>query len=357
MKWRVAALFPLILILFLPLAPKTSQGEWVGQSRCLVCHGKREYRFYKKGGYAKNLYVSLEELRASVHKEKFCSDCHTDVVELPHRGTPSRVSCTTCHYKGNPEGAPQLDAYLEYERSIHGLEAKEGNPDAPLCQDCHGSHNVRPPEDPLSTVNKRNVARTCGKCHIDIYAEFRTSIHGVAVARGVEDAPSCPDCHGEHNILEPTNPESTVYPSHVPTQCSKCHAREAIREKYGIKAEPVKTYRESFHGVAIEFGARTVANCASCHGTHDIRPPEDPLSSVNPENIPKTCGKCHPGATPKFAEGKIHIDPTKKEAGAVYYVASFFKYLTITTMLGLICHILLDLYGRVRRMRRKERMR
>ncbi len=344
----------LVLIFFISLLSGNAPGDGLGQARCLVCHGKPEYAKYSENGITRNLLVSVDELKGSVHSEKACSDCHSDVAELPHRKPPARVICTNCHYKGNPEGAPESDRYLEYKRSIHGIEASKGNPEAPLCQDCHGSHNIRKADDPLSQVSKMNVAKTCGRCHIDIYAEYKSSIHGVALARGVTEAPTCPDCHGEHNILEPENPESNVYPSHVPVQCSKCHGNIAITEKYGIKAEPVKTYKESFHGVAIEFGSKSVANCSSCHGTHDIRPPEDPLSSVNPKNIPKTCGKCHPGANPKFAEGKIHVDPTKKEAGLVFYVASFFKYLTITTMLALILHIMLDLYGRMRRLRKKE---
>ncbi len=84
---------------------------------------------------------------------------------------------------------------------------------------------------------------------------------------------------------------------------------------------------------------------------HDIRPPDDPLSMVNPKNVPKTCGKCHPGANPNFAVGKIHVDAKKKESGIIFWTATFFKWLTIGTMLALIAHIFLDMYGRTRRLR------
>jgi len=116
--------------------------------------------------------------------------------------------------------------------------------------------------------------------------------------------------------------------------------------RYGIEADQVETFEESFHGIAVRFGSKRVANCASCHGTHDIRPSDDPASSVNPANIPRTCGKCHPGANPNYARGKMHINPKVRGAGIVYWVASFFKYLTLVTVAALIVHILLDLWRR-----------
>ncbi len=321
----------------------------ISLEKCTICHGKSEFRKVLVDGKVRNLYVTQTSLMGSVHGKKGCVDCHFDVMEIPHRQRPKKVTCTHCHYKGNPEGAPQSDVYLEYFKSIHGQKIAQGNDKAPLCQDCHGSHDIKHTKVPGSKVSKENVAETCGACHMKIYANFASSIHGVKAAEGNLDAPSCPDCHGEHNIYQHLDPKSTVYATHVPVQCSKCHASVALMSKYGIDAEPAETYKESFHGVASKFGAKSVANCASCHGTHDIRPPEDPLSMVNPQNVPKTCGQCHPGANANFAAGKMHIDASKREAGIVYYVAAFFKYLTITTMLALIVHIFLDLYGRTRR--------
>jgi hypothetical protein len=323
----------------------------ISLEKCTICHGKSEFRKVLVDGKVRNLYVIPATLRGSVHEKKTCADCHFDVTEIPHRIRPKKVTCTHCHYRGNPEGAPQSDAYLEYFKSIHGQKLAQGNDKAPLCQDCHGSHDILHTKVPGSQVAKENVAETCGKCHIKIYAEFASSIHGSKAAEGNLDAPSCPDCYGEHNIYQHEDPQSTVYATHVPVQCSKCHASVALMSKYGIDAEPAETYKETFHGVASKFGAMTVANCSSCHGTHDIRPPEDPLSTVNPQNVPKTCGKCHPGANPNFAAGKMHIDASKREAGIVYYVAAFFKYLTIGTMLALIIHIFLDLYGRTRKLK------
>lgn len=334
-----------------------AQGFWfpadarISLEKCTLCHGKPEFRKILVDGKIRDLFATADSLKGSVHEKKTCVDCHFDVSEIPHRQRPQRVTCTHCHYKGNAEGAPQSDAYLEYFGSVHGNAIAGGNTKAPLCQDCHGNHSIRKTKDPTSAVSRGNVAETCGRCHIEIYAVYKTSIHGMAVSQGIPEAPSCTGCHGEHKIYAHKDPKSTVFATHVAAQCSTCHGSVSIMSKYGIEAEQVTTYQNSFHGVASGFGSRTVANCASCHGVHDIRPSEDPRSMVNPKNIPATCGKCHPGANPNFAVGKMHVDSHSKESGIIYYTAQFFKYLTIGTMLALIAHIFLDMYGRTRRLR------
>jgi len=335
-------------------APAPDARAAISLEKCTLCHGKPEFRKLLVNGSIRDLFATEDSLKGSVHEKKVCTDCHFDVSEIPHRERPKRVTCTHCHFKGNKEGAPQSDNVLAYFDSAHGKAIAAGNTKAPLCQDCHGDHQILKVKDPGSKVSRFHVAETCGRCHMEIYAKYKASIHGVAVARGVAEAPSCTGCHGEHRIYSRTDPKSTVYPTHVSEQCSKCHASIAIMSKFGIEAEQVATYNESFHGVANKFGSRTVANCSSCHGVHDIRPPDDPLSSVNARNIPKTCGKCHPGATANFAVGKIHVDAKKKEAGIIYWTATFFKYLTIGTMLALIVHIFLDMYGRTRRLRGEQ---
>jgi hypothetical protein len=301
------------------------------------------------------LYVDEGMLRASVHAKNKCEDCHADVTEIPHPPGVRRVQCARCHYNGSLEGVPETKKYDDYAESVHGIEMRAGNPKAPVCQDCHGGHNVHASSDSLSTVYKTNVPEVCGRCHLQPYAEYRTSIHGTALLDGnVWDAPSCTDCHGEHRILRPTDPGSSVYATNVGTTCPRCHAAEGIMSKYGIDSEQVEAYEESYHGIASKYGEKTVANCASCHGVHDIRGHEDPRSLVHVSNIPSTCGKCHPGANPNFARGKIHVRPKSKESGAIYYVATFFKWLTICVIFGLVAHILLDLNRRRRAKRRSS---
>jgi len=317
--------------------------------KCLVCHGKPTLSKTLPSGRVVSLFVDEKLLKASAHAGRTCTDCHSDITAIPHRGEIKRVSCTRCHFKGNPVGAPQKDIYVEYAKSVHGVAAAAGKTKAPVCQDCHGNHDIRPPKDSASQMNKARIPETCGRCHLAVFSDYRESVHWRAFVGGKADSAVCTDCHGEHTIRPHESPESPTYISRVPETCSRCHASVAIVGKYGIKTEQVATYGRSFHGIAIKYGGKTVANCASCHGVHDIRPSDDPQSAVHTENIPKTCGKCHTGANVNYAKGRIHVDPTKKEAGAVYWVSLFFKWLTILVMVGLVAHISLDLFRRFRR--------
>ncbi len=82
-------------------------------------------------------------------------------------------------------------------------------------------------------------------------------------------------------------------------------------QKYNLPADRVKTYLESYHGLAAQNGSTVVANCASCHGYHLILPSSDPDSSINTNHLVATCGRCHPGADKMFVSGKIHVGPVR----------------------------------------------
>jgi hypothetical protein len=56
----------------------------------------------------------------------------------------------------------RTESYLE---SFHGLATRGGSSVAANCESCHGHHNIRPSTDSLSTVSKKNLPQTCGKCH------------------------------------------------------------------------------------------------------------------------------------------------------------------------------------------------
>jgi DnaJ-class molecular chaperone len=338
----------ILLIFFFVL----SVNSFSQNQKCLICHGKTDFFIIREDGTPKKLYINENELLNSIHKDKRCQDCHSDIVEISatgHKKNLQKVNCTKCHFEGNPVGAPQTIMYYQYQESVHGKALAEGKPNAPRCQNCHGSHNIQGHKSTKSNVYKYNLSETCGHCHLKEYTDFATSIHGkILQTETTLDVPSCSDCHGEHDIKKVSDTSSTVSKSKLSNTCSKCHAAANIMNKYGVKTEQVATFKESFHGIAIEFGEKKAANCASCHGIHDIKPNTDPTSSIYPGNIPKTCGKCHPDANANYARGKIHLDPKSPDSGPIYYISNFFKYLTIGTLLALFLHILLDLSKKIR---------
>ncbi len=337
----------LVLVLFIFSVPQSAPIR-----KCIICHQKPGLKKVLPTGEEISVYVNKKELRHSVHRRLKCQDCHIDVTIIPHKGLKiGKVHCERCHYHGAPPEVPQPDEiYLKYWNSVHGEKVKAGNPKAPWCQDCHGGHNVLPAKNMASTVYKKNIPKTCGKCHKKAYEEYKDSVHGVALLKkGILDVPVCTDCHGKHDVYSPGKPISKVNPKKVPETCAKCHADQTLMRRFNLPVDPAYTYMKNFHGVALKFGELRAANCSSCHGIHNIRAPEDPLSTVNKRNIPKTCGKCHPGANENFAKGKFHIDPHKKESGILYYVTKFFIILTAGTMTVLFIHIFLDLYSKLKR--------
>src|SRR6185436_5057930 len=105
--------------------------------------------------------------------------------------------------------------------------------------------------------------------------------------------------------------------------CSKCHASERLNTKYNLPRDRVQTFFESYHGLAAKYGSTLAANCASCHGVHKILRSSDPHSTIHASHLVETCGKCHPGATEKFALSKVHIDaasvasPARSDVGGL----------------------------------------
>jgi DnaJ-class molecular chaperone len=343
-----AAMLALLLIVFC-VAPVRAM------EKCIICHGKRDLVKTEETGRQISLFVDQEKLAVSVHQARECTECHVDIVEIPHQKA-KKVNCGRCHYSGNPIGAPESEIYDQYQHSVHGRAIIQGNAMAPVCQDCHGTHEIMAPDSSSSRVHKQNIPKTCGTCHIDIYSTYQESVHGQALIGGVEDAPTCASCHGEHNIRRHEDPTSSVASTNVSHTCATCHGPVGVVAKYGIKTDRVLTFEESFHGVAQVMDNAMVANCASCHGVHDIRTHDDPKSSIHVDNIQKTCGKegCHPEASAQFASGQIHVDPTSEESGILYYITKFFTILTVSTLAGLLIFILLDLFRRAKSAREKR---
>ncbi|MDL1893793.1 cytochrome B, partial [Sphingobacteriales bacterium CHB3] len=245
---------------------------------------------------------------------------------------------------------PSAGFIASYENSVHGRALQHGNEGAATCSDCHGSHEMKKGSDPNSKVSKKHIAETCGQCHGDVQEQFDSSIHGKALMRGITASATCTDCHGEHNILSPHDPRSPVAPRNVSSQvCTPCHASLKLTEKYGLAANRFKSFADSYHGLASRGGSVEVANCASCHGVHDIKPSTDSTSLIHPANLVKTCGSCHPGANENFTKGRVHVIATSGDDAILYYIATGYIALIILTIGGMLIHNVLDFVKKSKR--------
>jgi len=209
-------------------------------------------------------------------------------------------------------------------------------------------HDVKAMGDPQSRVARKAIIRTCGRCHVGIEKNYLEGVHGKDYLKGSKDVPVCTDCHSEHAILAPTDLSSRVYATKVAQVCSRCHDDERLARQYGLLTSRLKSYSDSYHGTASKFGETRVANCASCHGFHDIRTSVDPKSPINAGNLAKTCGQCHPGAGTNFAKGKIHVVSTATENKSGHVIKIAYIVLIAGLISVFVLFILADLFHRIR---------
>jgi len=283
-----------------------------------------------------------------------CIGCHTNPITVTRaqgeRSAKLKIEeeriCLGCHLD-NPEVrarmGPGAGFIASYETSVHGAALTAGNAGAATCIDCHGSHEMKRGIDPEARVSKSHIPDTCAKCHGQIASEYDDSIHGLALARGNIEAPVCTDCHGEHNILLHSDPNSPVAAGNVSTMvCSPCHSSVRLTSKYGIASDRFQTFSDSYHGLALRGGSLEAANCTSCHGVHDIKPSSDPASRTNKANLATTCGECHPGANERFAVGDVHVAITEEKEPILYWIATTYIILIVTTIGVMLIHNLAD---------------
>lgn len=321
-------------------------------TRCGVCHETASLAFLPSA-HARALEEGAESAPA-------CLDCHMDPTLTATNGAglaerKARLAdlCVSCHVE-DPEVSGQTlfgtPFITSFEQSVHGKALYAGNPEAPTCVDCHDSHGVARASRGTSLVNRAQVVSNCAQCHAEAAEDYLHSIHAEVVAKGYLDAPVCTDCHGEHNILAHSDPDSPVAPANLAEQvCGDCHGSVRLTERFGLNPDTVSTFADSYHGLATRGGAVEAVNCASCHAYHDVRAADDPESWVHPDNLAATCGHCHEGANERFAIGKVHVSiDTASREPALFWIATLYTWGIVLIVGGMFVHNALDFFHKVR---------
>jgi hypothetical protein len=285
---KVLLAFCLLLVIWQSRIFAQSSGN-----SCIRCHLRLEFR----------LSDPAKKITDDIHQKNglSCADCHggdpnsadPKIAMSPtrgFRGAPLAKDvpgfCGRCH--SNPETIRKFNPSLatdqleKYWTSKHGQLLRKGDTKVAECVSCHGVHDIRAINDPISSVYALNVPRTCSRCHgnaqymesyhipTNQYELFRTSVHGIALLKsGDLGAPACNDCHGNHAAIPPGF-------SSVGKVCYQCHPAEGEL----FEASP---HKEGFDALGEE-------ECVYCHGNHGIQHPTDNELGVGDSTL---CIKCH----------------------------------------------------------------
>jgi hypothetical protein len=340
-------------------APVLMQQDKRANDFCLACH-QEEGIDKTIGGESLPVTINPTEFGLSVHAEEgvACVDCHTNIDDYPHPDVKAKnirdfslqlyTLCVDCH----------KDQYELVQDSVHQRAFEAGNTDAAICTDCHNPHTQRrltgQQSGELTPAARMHIPQTCAQCHSAIYDQYQNSVHGKALTEeNNTDVPTCIDCHGVHNIQDPT---TVTFRNSTPALCAKCHTDPTIMDKYGISTHVLDTYVADFHGSTVKLFEEQFPDqptnkpvCTDCHGIHDIVKVDDPQAGIAlKENLLVKCQRCHPDATANFPGAWMShyvASPTKNPL--VYYVNLFYKFFIPSVLGGMTLFVITDIYRRI----------
>ncbi len=313
---------------------------------CYLCHS----------AIAKNHKESIHglSLTEGINEAAQCWSCHGSHEIYPVKDKNSKVfpvnlvtTCSKCHddtafikkysLSGSQPGKM-------YSTSVHGKLVMKGDKNAPTCMSCHGKHDIKNRVQDGSLISSANLPNTCEKCHKEITEDYKKSIHWIAVKKGIRSAPSCNDCHSEHSIhaINTANKREEIKKIQDET-CIQCHQNLLLSQRYGMSAKNANNYEDSYHGRAAKHGDNKAAMCVDCHNVHKILPKDHAESSINKNNIVKTCQKCHPQATDVFANSYSHTTQEVGSAKIESIVKTVYIWLIIVVIGWMFLHNMLIL--------------
>jgi predicted CXXCH cytochrome family protein len=358
----ILGLFLLLTVFTLPAktasAAPPAQDQRPSDESCLFCH-QEEGRTLQIGADQLALTVDASAFTVSVHGEEAirCVDCHSNIDTFPHPEVTAAsvrafvaeqsLVCKECH---EDQSSKVLD-------SVHQQAFASGNLNAATCADCHNPHTQARLTDKASgellPATRQYIPQTCAQCHSTIFEKYAGSVHGSALSEGNPDVPTCIDCHGVHNISDPT---TNTFRNSTPGLCASCHTDEALMNKYGLSTNVLTTYVADFHGTTVQVFEENFPDqptnkpvCTDCHGIHDIIAVDDPKAGIAQKtNLLAKCQQCHPDAsTEAFTDAWLsHYEPSPEIFPLVYYVNLFYKFFIPAVLGGMVFYILTDIYRR-----------
>jgi hypothetical protein len=223
-----------------------------------------------------------------------CLNCHLDLDD--ELLTPAKLYAGDVHYKmkitcagchGGDPTSDDNDIAMSEEKGFLGVPDKAVR--YKVCINCHSDEQI--------------MKRYGSKIPTNQFEMLKNSVHFQPSLNNNEPIADCVSCHSVHQIKNVNNPLSTVYPTNIVKLCGSCHSNSNYMRLYNpaLPVDQEIKYRTSKHGKLNQQGNPDAAECASCHGSHNIFPAVDSRSNVYAINIPKVCSNCH--SDPKLMSG------------------------------------------------------
>lgn len=314
--------------------------EKLNKVNCATCH-ETQVTHYERSLHA-------QALKKGLSLAPTCVSCHSKHEILTSKNPKSRTYvmnipslCGQCHKEGtqvsgmvNPEERKVL---TDYSESIHGEGLfKRGLIVTAVCTSCHTSHDILPHTNPLSTINRNNIATTCTQCHRQIEQVHVKVIRGTLWEKQPNKIPVCIDCHAPHKVRKVFYDDSfpddkcmkchgqkdlskisngekvSLYvdinqfknSAHTNNSCIKCHtnmsnSKNPVCLNSGkvdcsiCHTTQVDDYNISIHGQRHFVGDAKAPYCTDCHSKHNTQSKKVLTSPTFARNVPELCGKCH----------------------------------------------------------------
>jgi len=300
--WRTripAAALGLFLAHFAVSLPAAAAGSAVdslpeADRQCLGCHATEGMKKNLQDGGTLSLHVSGDAYAKSVHKANGCGSCHSEVDIKSHPPSQRDIkglreysieraqACGQCHE----------DAFKQHAGSVHAMRLSQGNPLAPVCTGCHGSHSVTP----------RTAYETCVTCHSAALVAHEKWLPN---AKSHHEVVSCAACHAPAALrmidlrLYDTGTRTWVSEQEGAARFEKL-ARSIDADGNGLDAAELRK-------LLGEFNQDEAAPRKSLRGRVELRTGAEAHRLAEKSKAVKTCDSCHRAGAEPFRNVTVSI--------------------------------------------------
>ena len=254
------------------------------------------------------LILHFSTLQAQTNDQ--CIKCHLDLDDTHAKLFKTDihfikgVACAGCH--GGDATSDDMDVAMSKEKGFIGVPSRVNR--YQVCVNCHS--------------DEQKMKKYGSNLPTDQYENLKNSIHFQPSFNNQGPMADCITCHSVHDIKRVKDPAAKVYPTRITELCGSCHSSADFMKQYNpaLPIDQVAKYRTSVHGNLNAKGDPNAAECASCHGSHEIQPVKDSRSLVYATNIPSVCSHCHSDAK-LMAKYKIPTNQYENFVSSVHGVA------------------------------------